>query len=167
MCRTDVTSQRHNKSRTVDRFPGGKRRMCIQPYSCKDRKEQKGDMEYLILPTTTHLPHIQWIQKSATCLPEHAEALNYFLFQRLNWIRSMLTMAVIFCWIKASFKVTPTLLCLVTPEIETPYLRLFCKTTKDFIVFLWQSVSEGLHCNFVSCIQSISFVHLRSFSRGC
>lgn len=57
----------------------------------------------------------------------------------------MLTMAVIFRWIKVWFKMTPALSCVVTPEIETPHLHLSCKkTTKDFIVFAWQSASRGI-----------------------
>lgn len=115
-------------------------------------------------PTATHLPHIQWIKKSATRLPEHAGALNYFLFQVLNWIRSMLTMAVIFCWIKVWFKMTPAFSCLVTPEIETLQLCRFCEATS---LCFCDSQCAGVSavCNFVSCIQSISFVYQRSFQK--
>lgn len=57
----------------------------------------------------------------------------------------------------------PTSSYVLSPEIETQFLHLFCKTTKDFIVFHCTVVSNV--CNFVSCIQFISFVYVCSFQK--
>lgn len=103
-------------------------------------------------PTATHTGNLKNIN-SATRPHWHTEAPDYFLFQGLKWIRSRLTMTVIFCWIKVWFILTPAL---PLPGHRSISSVKLLKTSACFHDDRWAGVLTV--CNSTSCIQSTSFV---------